>query len=135
MKAKGTYAVKKWEEIPYEQISSEMKMTKASTEYLMSGEIIGKAIVEYLMFYRYSNAADPHKSSAIYIGLIRFVGTVHGKEGSFVIQDHGTFENGAAISSLQIIAGSGLGDLKGIRGTGRYNADQKGNQIELDYDL
>ncbi len=135
MKAKGTYAVKKWEENPYEQISSEMKMTKASVEYLMSGQINGKALVEYLMFYKYFDANDQHKSYAIYIGLIRFIGNVHDKEGSFVIEDHGTFENGAANSTLQIITGSGMGELKGIEGTGRYSATQDGAQIELNYNL
>ena len=135
MKAKGTYAVKKWEENPHEQISSEMKITKASVEYLMSGQIDGKALVEYLMFYKYYDANDQHKSSAIYIGLIRFIGKVQGKEGSFVIEDHGTFENGAASSTLQIIAGSGMGGLKGIQGTGRYSASHDGAQIELDYNL
>jgi hypothetical protein len=135
MKAKGTYAVKKWEENPYEQISSEMKMTKASVEYLMSGEINGRALVEYLMFYKYFDANDQHKSSALYIGLIRFLGNVQGKEGSFVIEDNGTFENGAASSTLQIISGSGMGELKGMQGTGRYSATQDGAQIELDYNL
>ena len=135
MKAKGTYAVKKWEEKPYEQISSEMKMTKASVEYSMSGEINGKALVEYLMFYKYFDANDQHKSSAVYIGLIRFVGNVLGKEGSFVLEDRGTFENGVANSILQIIAGSGMGELKSIQGAGRYSANQDGAQIELDYTL
>lgn len=135
MKAKGTYAVKKWEENLYEQISTEMKMTKATVEYAISGQINGKALVEYLMFYKYFDANDQHKSSAIYIGLIRFIGNVQGKEGSFVIEDHGTFENGAASSTLQIIAGSGMGELKGIKGTGRYSATQDGAQIELDYNL
>ena len=135
MKAKGTYAVKKWEENPYEQISSEMKMTKGSVEYLMSGEINGKALVEYLMFYKYFDANDQHKSSASYIGLIRFAGNVQGKEGSFVIEDHGTFENGSANSTLQIISGSGMEELKGIQGTGRYSANQDGAQFELDYNL
>ena len=135
MKAKGTYKVEKWEESEIELISSEMKTTKASVEYSMSGEIIGKSVVEYLMFYNYFNANDPHKSSAIYIGLMRFIGNVEGKEGSFVIEDHGTFENGKASSTLQIIAGSGLGDLKNIIGAGRYSANQDGAQIELDYTL
>jgi hypothetical protein len=135
MKAKGTYSVKKWEEIVYEQISSEMKMTKASVEYSMNGEINGKSAVEYLMFYKNYNANDQHKSSAIYIGLIRFTGSVQEKEGSFVLEDHGTFENGEASSKLQIIAGSGTGELKSIQGTGRYSADKDGAQIELDYTL
>ncbi|MBE0538945.1 MAG: DUF3224 domain-containing protein [Ignavibacterium sp.] len=135
MKTKGTYTVNKWDENLYEQISSEMKITKATVEYSMSGQINGKALVEYLMFYKYFDANDQHKSSAIYIGLIRFIGSVQGKEGSFVIEDRGTFENGAASSTLQIIAGSGMGELEGIKGTGRYSATQDGAQIELDYNL
>jgi hypothetical protein len=135
LKAKGTYKVEKWEENEFEQISSEMKMTKASVEYSMSGDLNGKSAVEYLMFYNYFNAANPHKSSAIYIGLMRFIGDVQGKEGSFVIEDHGTFENGKASSTLQIVAGSGLGDFKNIIGTGKYSANQDGAQIELDYTL
>jgi hypothetical protein len=135
MKAKGTYVVKKWEENAYEQISSEMKMTKASVEYSMSGDINGKALVEYLMFYKYFDAKDQHKSSATYIGLMRFVGIIHGKEGSFLMEDRGIFENGKASSALQIITGSGMGELKSLQGSGRYSANQDGIQIELDYNL
>jgi hypothetical protein len=135
MKAVGTYGVKKWEENAYEQISSDMKMTKASVEYSMTGEIIGKALVEYLMFYKYFDAKDQHKSSAMYIGLMRFVGSVQGKEGSFVMEDHGAFESGGASSTLHIVAGSGLGELKDIQGTGRYSANLNSIHIELDYNL
>jgi hypothetical protein len=135
MKAKGTYAVNKWEENPYDHISSEMKMTKASVEYVMSGEIIGKALVEYLMFHKYCDTNDQQTSSAIFLGLIRFVGNVQGKEGSFVVEDHGTFENGVASSTMQIIAGSGTGALRDIQGTGRYSANHNGAQIELEYNL
>ena len=135
MKAKGTYKTEKWEESEFEHISSEMKISKAAVECIMSGEIIGKSVVEYLMYYKYYDTHDQHKSSAIYIGLMRFIGIVQGKEGSFIIEDHGTFENGKASSTLQIIAGSGLGDLKNIQGTGWYSAGQDGAQIELDYTL
>ncbi len=135
MRAKGTYTVKKWEENPYEQISPEMKMTKAAVEYQMKGELDGKAFVEYLMYYKNFDEKDQHKSSAVYVGLIRFVGTIHGSKGSFALEDRGTFENGAASSVLNIISGSGMGELKGIQGTGRYSATKDGAQIDLDYDL
>lgn len=135
MKAKGTYAVNTWEENPYEHISSEMKMTKASVEYAMSGEISGRAHVEYLMFHKYCDTNDQQQSSAQYLGLIRFAGNVQGKEGSFVAEDHGSFENGVASSTLQIVTGSGTGALKDIQGTGRYSANHNGAQIELEYDL
>ena len=135
MKAKGSYTVKKWEENAYEHVSSEMKMTRAAVEYAMSGEIDGKALVEYLMFYKNFDAQDQHKSSADYIGLIRFVGRVHGKEGSFVIEDRGSFEKGSANSTLLIITGSGTEELKNIQGTGRYGTDQNGFHIEFEYEL
>ena len=135
MKAKGTYSVKKWEENAGEKTASEQKITKASVEYAISGEINGKAIVEYLMYYKYFDPNDQHKSSATYIGLMGFTGSILGKEGSLVIEDHGTFENGSAKSTLQIITGSGTEELKGMEGTGYYSADQNGFQIELDYIL
>ncbi len=135
MKAEGIYKVKKWDEKPYEEMSAEMKMTKASVEYSLEGEIQGTAFLEYLMFYKYFDQNDPHNSSAVYTGLMKFEGKLQGKEGSFVIEDKGKFENGLADSSLQIISGSGLGGLKGITGTGKYIADKEGARLKLEYTL
>ena len=135
MKAKGTYTVKKWEESGYQQIAPDKKMTKATVEFSLSGEIEGKASVEYLMFYSHSDPTDPHKSSAAYVGLIYFEGTLLGKSGSFVLEDNGAFEGGAAKSALRIAKGSGAGELKGIRGAGLYLANREGYHFELEYNL
>ena len=135
MLAKSTYTVKKWDEKPYEEISSSMKMTKASVEFEMSGDLTGKASVEYLMFYKHFDEKDQHKANAVYAGLIRFTGSVNGKSGGFVMQDNGTFEGGTAKSTLQIISGSGTEELNGISGNGNYIANQDGFNLELDYDL
>jgi hypothetical protein len=135
MIVKGTYSVKKWEENEYRRISDEAKMTRASVEYAVTGQIEGTASLEYLMYYKYFNADDPHKSSAVYKGLMRFEGKLNGKAGTFVVEDSGKFENGLAGSSLLIITGSGTGELKGIEGTGTYSATKDGAQIELDYTL
>jgi len=45
------------------------------------------------------------------------------------MEDNGVFENGVACSKLQIIEGSDLGELKNIKGTGFYSADQNGIQF------
>ncbi len=110
-------------------------MTKASVEFALVGDIECKASVEYLMFYKLFDAKDPHKSSAEYIGLMNLTGKINGKTGSFALEDHGTFTAGAAISKLSILEGSGTGELKGIKGTALYRADQKGSSFELNYDL
>lgn len=135
MKATATYSVAKWEESSYRELPPTKKMTKATVEYNLTGDIEGKANVEYLMFYSYSDPADQHKSAAAYVGLIFFEGTVMGKSGTFVLEDRGTFSAGAAKSVLRIADGSGSGALEQIRGTGMYLADATGCSFELDYDF
>ena len=127
--------MKKWEESSYQQISTEMKMTKASVEYTFSGEIEGKASVEYLMFYSQFDTKDQHKSSASYVGLIHFDGRLSGRSGGFVLEDNGTFEGGTAKSALRIAKGSGTRQLKGIHGTGMYLANVEGCRVELEYNF
>jgi hypothetical protein len=135
MKARGSYSVKQWEETAYRQISPEMKLTKASVLYEFTGDLQGIASVEYLMFYRHFDSEDQHKASASYVGLIHFDGVLKGKKGSFVFEDKGSFEAGAANSRLQIAEGSGTGSLRGIQGTGMYLANKDGFHLELDYDF
>jgi hypothetical protein len=133
MKAKGAYTVKKWEESSYQQMAPHKKLTKASVEYDLTGEIEGKASVEYLMFYSHADPNDQHKSSASYVGLIHFDGILLGKSGSFVLEDNGTFEGGTAKAALRIAKASGTGQLKDIHGTGMYLATRDGCHFELDY--
>ena len=135
MKAMATYTVQQWKEDNWQVLSNEVKMTKASVEYALKGEIEAKATVEYLMYYQFFDAKDPHKSSAEYIGQMYIEGKVAGKNGSFAVEDSGIFEGGAAQSTFRILEGSGTGQLKGIRGTGKYKADEKGYHFELEYEL
>ena len=135
MKAKSTYAVKKWNESTYDQISSGMKMTKATVEYGFTGDLEGKAAVEYLMFYSHVDEKDQHGSAALYTGLIRFTGTLAGRTGSFVMSDNGRFEGGIASSVVRICDESGTEALTGIAGSGSYRADKNGCQFEMDYTL
>ena len=135
MKAKGTFTIKKWEEKNAEEISPEMKTTKASVEYAFEGEAQGVVSVDYLMFYKYFDPNDQHKSSATFVGLLQFKGKLLGKGGSFFVEENGFFENGAVSSTFKIIDGSGLGELKQISGTGHYLADQDGSRFEFDYNL
>ncbi len=135
MKAKAPYDVKKWQEETIQQIPPNMKMTKASVEFALRGEIEGTAAVEYLMFYTGLDPKDQHKSTASYIGLMRIEGKISGKSGSFALRDQGTFAAGIAKSSLKIIEGSGTGDFQRIKGSARYEASHTGATFELDYSL
>ncbi|HXT87068.1 MAG TPA: DUF3224 domain-containing protein [Verrucomicrobiae bacterium] len=132
MRIVSSYVPTKWDEKTYETIGERMKCTEASVEFALSGDIEGSANVEYLMFYQSFDAKDPHQSRAQYVALMRIIGKVKGKSGSFALVDNGIFEGGAANSKVTIIPESGTGELSKISGAGSYKADQTGCTLELE---
>lgn len=132
MKLTGTYAVASWEEAPYRPDENGKRYSKVSAQFVFTGDIIGTAFVEYLMFYSSFDPTDMHKSAAQYVGQIRIIGKVKGKSGSFVLNDSGTFDAGVANSEVEVIVGSGSGELSTIIGLGSYQADKNGCRWELD---
>src|SRR5438477_7731508 len=109
--ATGTFEVKSWNEKPYEEIGEGAKLTRASVTQSFQGDIEGEGTVEYLMMY-------PNEKFASFVGMHRLVGRVGGQSGSFVLQLSGTFEGGLAKADWFVVAGSGTGELLGLRGEG-----------------
>lgn len=54
--------------------------------------------------------------SAGYVAIERFVGTLHGRAGSFVFQHSGSMDRGAQQLSISVVPDSGSGELAGIAG-------------------
>ncbi len=136
MTARGAFTPTKWDEKTIDQISPTKKITKASVvlNFGKAGEIAGTATVEWLMFYKHADEKDQHNSSATFVGLMSFDGTLRGKRGSFVLEDHGTFENGQLNASLSILEGSGTGELGRIAGTAKYSSSTGNVSFEIEYD-
>jgi hypothetical protein len=135
MKATATSSPTKWDEKPYNEMLPPMRMTKASVEFAFKGQLEGHGQTEFLMFYSKYDEKDVHKSTAFYIGLTRFTGTLVGKSGSFVLEERGSFGAGTANSTSTIVAGSGTEQLMGITGTAKSTATQTGSEFELEYQL
>ena len=137
MTAHGTFTPMKWDENTIDQISPVKKITKVSVvlDFGEAGEISGKATVEWLMFYKYTDEKDQHNSSASFVGLMRFEGMLNGKTGSFVMEDRGTFDSGALNASLTILPGSGTGELQDISGTAKYDSSSSRVDFEIEYDI
>lgn len=135
MKSKSEFKITKGDENTYQEISPDQKMTKASVEFSFSGDLEGSAVTEWLMYYPSAGHGDPNKSHAEYLGFIRIEGKMNGKWGSFVIEDKGTFIEGMAKASLQIVSNSGTDGFKGIKGSGFYNASHTTSTFELDYTI
>jgi hypothetical protein len=109
--ANARFAITSWDEKPYSESPDQPRLTRASVTKSYTGDIDGEAHVEYLMMYR-------SDGSATFVGLEQIVGRIGDKSGTFVLQRTGIFEGGQAKESYSVIAGSGTGDLYGLRGDG-----------------
>ena len=97
--AHARFAIKNWDEKPYDEGEGRPKMTRASVTKTFTGDIEGTSHVEYVMMYR----AD---GTAAFVGLERVTGRIGGKSGSFVLERAGVFEDGLAKESYAVVTGS-----------------------------
>jgi hypothetical protein len=126
--AAATFEIKSWDEKPMNAVEGLPKLTRVSATRSFTGDIEGEGTVEYLMIYR-------DDGSASFVGLERVVGRLDNRSGSFVLQHSGVFEGGTAKASLLVVAGSGSGELRGLRGEGNFDATSHSASISLDYDF
>lgn len=90
------------------------KLTRAGGSQEFSGGLEGTGSVEWLMCYR-NGGAD-------YVGMQLVDGTLDGRHGSFVLSAVGAYEGTTSNMHLEIVAGSGTGELAGISGSGEFVA-------------
>jgi len=129
IRASATFEIVAWDEKPYDEFEGGRKLTRASVNKVLHGDIEGQSSLEYLMVYG-------QDGSASFVGMERVVGRVEDRSGSFVLQHSGTFANGIAKSAWFVVPGSGTGKLAGLRGEGSSalgHAQQYA--FTLDYDF
>lgn len=128
-KAGGSFDVTSWNEETYEELPDGGKLTRAIVEQTFSGDVEGKGAVQWLMSYRSDGTAH-------FLGLQRVRGTLGGRSGTFLVETSGEFDGAEAHGSWTVIAGSGTGDLQGLRGTGSFRAPHGSHaSFELDVEL
>jgi hypothetical protein len=128
-RATAMFAIKSWEEKPYNEAAGLPKLTRASVTKTFRDDLEGDGQVEYLMVYRPDGTAS-------FVGLERVVGRLAGRSGSFVLQRTGIFDGSVAKEAYSVVPGSGTGELAGLRGEGSSTAGHaKENPITLEYDL
>jgi Protein of unknown function (DUF3224) len=127
--ATGTFKVTSWDEHTYEELDDGGKLTLASVDYGLRGDIDGDGTVRWLMAYRPDGTAH-------YTGLQLVRGSVGGREGTFVVETVGDFDGKLAAGTWAIVPGTGTGALAGISGTGTGEAPSGATATyRLDYDL
>jgi hypothetical protein len=125
--ATGRIEVKTYEPQPYDEVEEAPTLVEIQVTETFSGDIEGEGIVRFLQAVR----AD---RSASFVGIERVTGSIHGRPGSFLLQDVGTLEGSTVSGTWFVIPGSGTGKLRGLRGEGGFSAELGQHAtITLDY--
>ncbi len=129
MKGQAEFKIEKWNETPFSEVEKGGKLTRASVVKSYTGEIAGEGILEYLMAYHSDGSAD-------FYGIERVSGRIGNRSGSFIVQHSGKFEDGKMKQKSVIVAGSGTGELTGLRGESALNAGhQQEYPFTFDYEF
>jgi hypothetical protein len=75
------------------------------------------------------------KGSAGYVAIERVSGTLHGKNGSFILQHNGTMTRGAPQLSVTVVPDSGTDQLAGLTGKMAINIADGKHSYEFEYTL
>ncbi|NTU82580.1 MAG: DUF3224 domain-containing protein [Chloroflexales bacterium] len=84
---------------------------RQSIDKQFQGDLAGTSQGEML------SARTAVEGSAGYVAIERVTGTLHGRQGSFVLQHSGTVTRGAQQLTISVVLDSGTGDLAGLSGT------------------
>jgi len=127
LKASAKFEMPSWDEKSIVEYEEGRKLTHAKVTKKFTGDLVGESVLEYLMVY-------PPAPPVPYVGVERFQGSFLGKKGSFALTITGTYDGQAREKAL-IIAGSGTGELAGLRGSWSFGAgpEDKIAGFEIEY--
>lgn len=113
--ARGTIQVQTYEPTTYQEQSGAPALVEIQVTEGFSGDITGSGTVRFLQAMRSDNSAS-------FCGIERVVGTLGGREGTFLLQDTGTVQGTQVSGSWFVVPGSSSGQLVGLRGEGGFEA-------------
>ena len=81
------------------------------------------------------SAGTTLKGSAGYVAIEKVTGTLHGRDGTFLLQHSGTMNRGAPSLSITVVPDSGTGALTGIAGTMQIIIENRQHSYIFEYSL
>lgn len=81
------------------------------------------------------SALTPEKGSAGYVAIEQVTGTLEGRKGGFVLQHFGTMNKGQDRLILEVVPGSGTGQLTGLTGNMAIKIEDGQHSYEFEYEL
>ena len=128
MRASGNFEVKMNPLETYNR-SADAKVSRMSIDKTFEGDLAATSQGEML------SGGSPAEGSAGYVAIERVTGTLHGREGAFLLQHSGTMTPESQGLTITVIPGSGTGELEGIRGEMTIEITEGQHLYELEYTL
>ena len=107
--ATGTFEITSWTETPGDQVERGPRLARARVTEVFRGDIEGEGTAECLLVY-----CDD--GSISFAQMLRVVGRLGERQGSFVLRVNGRVEGGTAKATWHVVPGTGTHDLRGLRG-------------------
>lgn len=125
----GSFTIDSWDQDD-ETPTDGLARSRAQVAKTFSGDVVGTSVTKLLIAI-----IDGGPSS--YCGFEQFTGTVAGRSGSFVLRHAAEGDATGGWMTWQVLAGSGRGELSGVRGEGQIDRHADGSHtywLELTLD-
>lgn len=126
--AKGTFEVKVTP-VKDDETSAVDGIGRLVLNKTWTGDLVGTSKGQML------GSSDAAQTTGGYVAMEVFTGTLNGKKGSFALQHHGTMGGGKYDINVEVVPGSGTGELKGISGKLQIIIADGKHSYELQYSL
>jgi hypothetical protein len=126
--AKGSFEIRMSAET-LSETAHETGIGRMSLSKTYAGDLAGRSEGEMLGFRNLASGAGG------YVAMETVRGTLDGKQGSFVLQHSSTMEGSTATQSIQVVPGSGTGELAGLSGQLVIHREDGRHEYAFDYSL
>jgi uncharacterized protein DUF3224 len=127
--AKGTFEVK-MTPLAAEKNVGDPLIGRFAMDKTFAGDLVGTSKGQML-----ASGNETDKRTGGYVAMEHVVGTLNGKKGSFSLQHHGTMGGGKFELYVDVVPGTGTGELAGISGKLKIIIEGGKHLYELEYTL
>jgi hypothetical protein len=113
----------------YAQGKDDINLGRMSIDKTFHGELEASSKGEML------SAMTAVQGSAGYVAIEQVVGSLSGKQGSFVLQHFGTMNKGKDHLILEVVPDSGAGELSGLTGEMVIKIEEGQHYYHFEYEL
>jgi Protein of unknown function (DUF3224) len=125
--ASGTFEVSLAPQKPDNNEAERAKLGRMSINKRFRGDLEAISSGEML------SAMTDVQGSAGYVAIERVSGTLHGRDGTFVLQHTGTMTRGVPQLSITVVPDSGSGELSGLSGSMIIKIEASKHSYQFDY--